>query len=452
MKRQVWFASVLLALLQTAPAMSEPQELRTITTGDGSVYRGAVVATDDESLTLKTLKGEVKLSVMDIIQVDPLEREAWLTQEGRRWIYLGVQTPTGAAPSSLQRAAAIDAILLEVLQRDELLVVPPQALGPELDGRIRACTDLDCRVEALRGQNSPVLYGLLQGRDKQERLILRRLNGSLDQDNELIISLGDIAAERNRLVRSAALLLGEKPPADPVIATRPVDSSPVTPAKTDPRSGPGAQPEATPGTPGTAGQTAASGPTQTPATGPKTPATGQATGQTDTAAQASGSTKPSDSTKPSVSTKPSDTAQASGLPTSTTDQTPASPGTATPSVQTRLAWPGLDLGHARRLDLLPIPGASSLFYFKDRQGAAVALGTVAAFTTVSLYLAGDMRLLGLDDGLPVGWTYPDRGLQDGLLLTGVGAASFVVTTWIVNQAVRAVVVQRYKKTHALTAK
>lgn len=87
-----WLAPALLVaslsfLWPSVSAGAEEAQYRAVTLVDGTLYRGVVVSADAENLVLRTLDGERVLSLMDIVQVDELEREAYLTAENRRWIF-----------------------------------------------------------------------------------------------------------------------------------------------------------------------------------------------------------------------------------------------------------------------------------------------------------------------------------------------------------------------------
>ncbi len=99
-----------------------------------------------------------------------------------------------------------------------------------------------------------------------------------------------------------------------------------------------------------------------------------------------------------------------------------------------------------KVDLIPVPGIWSTVTY-DRPWGTVAAGTaVAATTGLTVYFAGDLRKLGLDHGLPVPWTYEERGARDAAFLTGIGAASYLVSTWVANVIVRKVN-ERRARTH-----
>lgn len=443
MGRSTWSAWILLSLLgatlstalssaSTARA-DEPVEYRSVVVVDGAVHRGVVTASDDTHLTLKTLKGDIKIPILDILSVDPLDREAYLTQEGRRLLFLGIE----AGSADQARASQISDVVMQTLLRDSLLVIPVQGLNLRLRQELASCPDITCRIESLRDEQSQVVYGVLQGKDKQERLILRRLDRNLQQVYELAIQVGDPRMERARLARSTALLLGEVPPQEPVAAVRPTpapaDASPKTGGKKPPASPataqtpPPAQPSPAPAV------AAASKPATAPAPEKKTAAEPVASAERVSSPEPEA---PTPAARPIPSTAPSsDGTHNSGAEW---QQAPVA------ELSSKDAGAGSDLAYARKLDLLPIPGASSLFYFKDQGGTIVAASTVALLTTATVYVVGDMRLLGMPQGLPVGWTYPDRASRDALLLTGTGVASYLVTTWIVNQAVRAVQVMRHR--------
>ncbi|MFM7201423.1 MAG: hypothetical protein ACKO6N_11585 [Myxococcota bacterium] len=353
---------------------AEETEYRAVTLIDGTLYRGVVVSADADNLVLRTLEGDRTLSLMDIVQVDELEREVYLTAVNRRWIFLGIEAPASARP----RMEPLEAALLELLQRPDLLTVSTQSLDVRLRQVLEGCTDSDCRLEAVREEGLPVIYGVLRGKGKQEQVILRRLDRSLNQVKELAIPVLDPRTDRARLVSSIALLLGEKPPAPETQATPPVTG----PA-------PSAAPEKT---------------------SPEKVATAE--------------------------TSPNGTTAATPHAGTTAAATPSKPTKTEPTKTEPTETLVAERQTALKLDLLPVPGASSLMLYRDpvaTAGAAVAVGTL---TGMAVYLTGDMRALGLEDGLPVGWTYPDRGPRDALLLGGVGAATYLVSTLVVNQVVR----------------
>lgn len=362
-------------------------EYRAVTLIDGTLYRGVVVSADAENLVLRTLEGDRTLSLMDIVQVDELEREAYLTAVNRRWIFLGIEAPASARP----RMEPLENALLELLQRPDLLTVSPQSLNVRLKQELEGCADADCRLNAVREEGVPVIYGILRGKGKQEQVILRRLDRSLNQVKELAIPVLDPRTDRARLVSSIALLLGEKPPAPETKATLPV-------------------------------------------TGPAPVATAEKTSPEQTSPEKTSPEKTSPGKVTPEKAPPEKVATAETSPDGAPEASPHSGATATPSkpTDTQVA----ERQTALKLDLLPVPGASSLMLYRDpvaTAGAAVAVGTL---TGMAVYLTGDMRALGLEDGLPVGWTYPDRGPRDALLLGGVGAATYLVSTLVVNQVVR----------------
>lgn len=388
-----WLAPALLVaslsfLWPSVSAGAEEAQYRAVTLVDGTLYRGVVVSADAENLVLRTLDGERVLSLMDIVQVDELEREAYLTAENRRWIFLGIEAPESAR----LRVAPLERALLELLQRPDLLISTPQQLNVRLQQQLESCPNTDCRLTSLREEGVPVVYGVLRGKGKQEQVSLRRLDRSLNQVQEVAIPVLDPKADRQRLLTSVALLLGEKPPA----------------------------PEAKPA----------------PAADPRS--TDVAGTQNTGAASSDPKKQPPDQTTPAkngsevaaeLSKSP---VKSEGTPGDASAQAPESTQTAEQRSQRQAAL---------KLDLLPVPGASSLLLYKDPLATAGAAAVVGVLTGAAVYVTGDMRVLGLPDGLEVNWTYPERGPRDALLLGGVGAATYLVSTLLVNQVVRVVQVQ-----------
>jgi hypothetical protein len=84
---------------------------------------------------------------------------------------------------------------------------------------------------------------------------------------------------------------------------------------------------------------------------------------------------------------------------------------------------------ARRLDLLPIPGASSIKVYHRPIPAAVSGASVVALTAAGVVLVGASPL-------EVPWTYEERAWRDGAVLTGVGVAGYLTTTWLSNLILR----------------
>lgn len=104
------------------------------------------------------------------------------------------------------------------------------------------------------------------------------------------------------------------------------------------------------------------------------------------------------------------------------------------------------LERARRLDLIPVPGLSSTECFDNRIGTAVSGGVVAVVTGLTVSFVGDTRRLGFERGLHVSWTYEERGFNDAALLTGVGVATYLASTWLTNYVVRKINIKRSQNT------
>lgn len=100
---------------------------------------------------------------------------------------------------------------------------------------------------------------------------------------------------------------------------------------------------------------------------------------------------------------------------------------------------------AKRLDLIPVPGLSSIVCFDNKVGTAVSGGVVAVVTGLTVSFAGDTRRLGFERGLHVPWTYEESGFKDAALLTGVGLATYLASTWVTNYVVRKINIKRNQK-------
>ncbi len=100
---------------------------------------------------------------------------------------------------------------------------------------------------------------------------------------------------------------------------------------------------------------------------------------------------------------------------------------------------------ARKYDFVPVPGLSSAMTFDNLGGTLAAGGAVVAVTGLTVYLAGDIRVLGASHGLPVPWTYEERGAKDAVLLTSAGVATYLVTTWVANVLVRKIHERRIRR-------
>lgn len=433
-------------------AAQKEVEFRAITVMDGTVYKGIVTASDVNNLTLKTFKGPVTIPILDIMEVTPIDREEYLLSEGRRVIFLEIDGSKG----SQERARLLEKAITPLMARDDLLVARPSNLSLRTRQQMAACADLSCRIETLRDERTQVVYGVLSGRDKQERLVLRRLDRNLSQVYELAISVGDPKMEQTRLARSISLVLGETPPPEVAVAkadqpekgpesTPATDKSPVK--STDGKTGTASQAQNQGNTTGAqaSGAQAASG-SKTGSDKASTEKAGGNKSSTEKAiADKSGTDKTAaDKSGADKSAADKSKADKSGSEKANAGATSAQAGTGkadkTSGASAEKSGLQLDreraIQEARRLDLLPVPGASSILFFKDHRGTAIAAASVAVLTTTAVYLAGDMRALGMPDGLTVGWTYPDRGPRDVLLLSGVGVASYVASTLIINQAVR----------------
>lgn len=347
-------------------------EYRTITQIDGSVHRGIVVGSDADALYLETSHGQIAIPIEEVMEVESLSREQFLAAEGRRIVYLGLQSPK----ESLATAREIDAIMLQALQRDQLLITAAEDLEEEPRRALLACEDLECKLGILRAENVWVVYGSIKPARERYQVIFHRLDRNMNHMRDVAIMLADPQGEQDRLQRAAALVLGEKPASDDPDLEM-VGRKEIERQELEARARTEAQQE------------------RAQARVAKKQAKAQAKAERERRRQ--------------------DRAQAREAGSSV-----VSP----------------ELAQARRLDLMPIPGASSYLHYGNLPIAMASTGVVLGISSTVVFLMGDTRRLGTQNGLSVPWTYEQRLSRNAVFLSGAGVLTYVASTLLINQIVR----------------
>ncbi len=335
-----------LLLITTHSAAVHAQEFRRVTLTDGSVHRGIVKAGDAENLVLETLDGDVALPIMDIVQIEPVDRETLLHETDGYLLCLPLPRGTPAAEGALAQRLCL------AMRRDLLQPVPVDHLPEDLRQRLRACHDLGCSAQVA----SEIDAGYLLETQVSSRgggfdvsaSLYRVAEGRASPAHNAKASIPGPDEAGEAVARCARILLGEEAPAVPV-------------------------PEGV----------AESGPEVAP--GPESPT--------------------------------------------------EAPGTAQPG-QVEEAGDEALQSSLKKYDYLPVPGLAGARVFGSPGGTIVATGAVAAVTGLTVYVVGDLRVVGADKGLAVPWTYEERGIKDAALLTGTGVATYCLTTWAANVLVR----------------
>ena len=349
---ELLFCSILLAGPVTT---AHAQEFRRVTLADGSSFSGIVKAGDAENLVLETLNGDVNLPFMDIIQIEPLDRETVLHETDGYLLCLPLPPGTPETEDALAQR------LCMAMRRDLLDPVPFDHLSPDQQQRLRACADMRCSAgvateidagRVLATQVSPSRNGY-----EVSATLYRVDEGHPDPVRTARVTVQDAGAPTGAIARCSGLLLGE-----------------VTQETSE---------QATPQEPGVA-------------------VSNQETGTE---------------------------AASSSQQTATLEETEAGREQETGGQNVV----DLDL---KKYDFIPVPGLASNNVFERPGGTAVATGAVVAVTGLTVYVVGDLRVVGSDRGLSVPWTFENRGIKDGVLLTGTGVATYCLTTWVANVLVR----------------
>jgi hypothetical protein len=211
--RARFFSLLTLMLSPTLLLAQEKAEYREITMSDGTVYRGVVTRSDDEKMYVSGIKGEISLPLEEVADIATISRESYLAGEGRRVIFVGI-----AAPADLRaHADQLEPVLYRGLVGDppfqSWLTLPLSEVTPARKDAVTRCKDdTTCVLQALKEERSIVVRGFLERKDGVERLVLRRYDRTLEQVNEVALVLDSPDVEQARVMRSAALVLGEQPP------------------------------------------------------------------------------------------------------------------------------------------------------------------------------------------------------------------------------------------------